>query len=115
MNGTAGRVSGRNLSAFKGTQFGLGPHSTPLVVGNRLFAVTADADESGRTRLRLATPAWDYGTVPLSLRGRHQVDNAVLATRLVEELGRAGPVSAAPPAIAAGLMTTRWPGLPEDS
>ncbi len=30
-------------TSYKGSQFGPGPHSTPLVSGNRLFSVTADA------------------------------------------------------------------------
>jgi outer membrane protein assembly factor BamB len=30
-------------SLFKGTDFGPGPHSTPLISGNRLYAVTANA------------------------------------------------------------------------
>jgi outer membrane protein assembly factor BamB len=33
----------RNPSPFEGTQFGPGPHSTPLIVGDRLFAVGANA------------------------------------------------------------------------
>ena len=52
----------------------------------------------------------DYGTVPLALRGLHQVENAVVATRLVEALARGCDVTVTAPAIAAGLMTTRWPG-----
>ena len=44
----------------------------------------------GRTRLTLATPARDYGVRMLSLRGRHQAANAVVAVRLIEELEALG-------------------------
>jgi dihydrofolate synthase/folylpolyglutamate synthase len=79
---------------------------------------------NGRTRLRLRTPAHDYGEIALALRGRHQVDNAVTAVRLLETLagpstglgagpsatlgaGRATGVTAA--AIRSGLTDVDWP------
>jgi dihydrofolate synthase/folylpolyglutamate synthase len=77
--------------------------------------VEADADvdiestsENGRTSIRMTTPVRDYGWVPLGLRGDHQVPNAVVAVRLLEELGRQLPVTAA--AIATGIRDVRWPG-----
>ncbi len=64
---------------------------------------------SGTTLLELRTPVRSYGTIRLALRGRHQVDNAVLAVRALESLPSVGlPVSAA--AIRSGLETTVWPG-----
>ncbi len=72
--------------------------------------VTCEARvERGRARLRLATPAHDYGPVHLALRGRHQIDNAVVAVRLLELLDRAG-LAVGRDAIVAGLETTVWPG-----
>jgi dihydrofolate synthase/folylpolyglutamate synthase len=59
--------------------------------------------------MELRTPGHVYGPVTLSLRGRHQVDNAVVAVRLLEALGDAGvpvPVSA----VEHGLRHARWPG-----
>jgi dihydrofolate synthase / folylpolyglutamate synthase len=64
--------------------------------------------EDGLTSIRLATPRRDYGLVPIGLRGDHQVENAVVAVRLLEELERQLPVTAA--AIAAGIRDVRWPG-----
>lgn len=59
--------------------------------------------------LRLKTPRHDYGEVRLALRGRHQVVNALVAVRLLEELAEGGlPVGAE--AIARGLSEVRWPG-----
>ena len=63
----------------------------------------------GRTELALSTTRHRYGTIRLALRGRHQVDNAVLAVRLLEELGDVG-VIVPPDAIRAALSHTRWPG-----
>jgi dihydrofolate synthase/folylpolyglutamate synthase len=63
----------------------------------------------GRTELRLATPRRRYPPLRLALRGRHQVINAVVAVRLLEELERLGqPVSER--AIAAGLTEVSWRG-----
>ena len=59
--------------------------------------------------LRLRTPAHDYGSIELALSGRHQVDNAVVAVRLLETLAATGP-AVPPAAIVAGLRGVRWPG-----
>lgn len=62
----------------------------------------------GRTELSLKTPSHDYGAMTLALRGRHQVVNAVVATRLLEEIDRSGtPVP--PDALIAGLSGAVWP------
>jgi dihydrofolate synthase/folylpolyglutamate synthase len=64
--------------------------------------------EDGRTSIRITTPMRDYGWVPLGLRGDHQVPNALVAVRLLEELERQLPVT--PASIVAGLRDVRWPG-----
>ena len=64
--------------------------------------------EDGRTSIRITTPMRDYGWVTLGLRGDHQVPNALVAVRLLEELERQLPVTAA--SIVAGLRDVRWPG-----
>lgn len=64
--------------------------------------------EGGRTSIRLTTPRRDYGWVPLGLRGDHQVPNALVAVRLLEELERQLPVTSE--SIAAGIRDVRWPG-----
>ncbi len=51
----------------------------------------------------------DYGEVRLALAGDHQVDNAVVAVRLLEQLEDAG-VTLGPEPIIAGLADVRWPG-----
>ena len=69
--------------------------------------VTATAD--GRLQLSLTTPRRRYPTMPLALRGRHQVDNAIVAIRLLEELEGLGfPVSE--DTIVGAATRTRWPG-----
>jgi dihydrofolate synthase/folylpolyglutamate synthase len=64
--------------------------------------------EDGRTSIRITTPTRDYGWVPMGLRGDHQVPNAVVAVRLLEQLERQLPVTAA--SITAGIRDVRWPG-----
>ncbi len=60
-------------------------------------------------RVRLRTPAHDYGEITLSLRGEHQIWNAVVAVRLLERLAQQG-VAVPAGAIAEGLATVKWPG-----
>ena len=62
----------------------------------------------GRARLRLETPDGQYGPVLLSLRGLHQVANAVVAARLLETV-RARGVTVPPAAIEKALGDTEWP------
>lgn len=62
----------------------------------------------GRARVTIETPDSRYGPLTLSLRGAHQVANALVATRLLETArGRGVTVSAA--AIEQALATTEWP------
>lgn len=63
----------------------------------------------GDTRVRLRTPVRDYGDVAVSLRGDHQIGNAVVAVRLLERLDREG-VAVPAEAIVAGLAAAAWPG-----
>jgi dihydrofolate synthase/folylpolyglutamate synthase len=65
--------------------------------------------DGGRPVVALATPVRDYGTLRLSLGGRHQVRNAVTAVRLLEELESCGTRVPAD-AVAAAVTGTRWPG-----
>jgi dihydrofolate synthase/folylpolyglutamate synthase len=61
------------------------------------------------TRVRLRTPAHDYGEITISLRGAHQIGNAVVAVRLLELLDERG-VIVPPDAIVRGLGSVTWPG-----
>ena len=70
----------------------------------RVYAL-ADA---GGTVVEFATPAVTYGPVRLALKGEHQVDNALVAVRLLETAAGAGlPVWRA--SIERGLSEARWP------
>ncbi|HXH25005.1 MAG TPA: hypothetical protein VNI78_07130, partial [Vicinamibacterales bacterium] len=62
----------------------------------------------GRARLRLSTPAGEYGPLTLALRGSHQVANAVIAVRLLEAAAAEG-VSITRQAIERGLEAVEWP------
>src|SRR4030095_9516753 len=61
------------------------------------------------TRIRLRTPTHDYGELAISLRGAHQIGNAVVAVRLLELLDTLG-VRVPAAAIADGLANVSWPG-----
>jgi dihydrofolate synthase/folylpolyglutamate synthase len=71
-------------------------------------APSAASIADGLTTLSLRTPRGTYEKVRLGLRGRHQVDNAITAVRLLEELtpgGRAIPAGA----IRTALEDVEWP------
>jgi len=63
----------------------------------------------GRARTELVTPRRAYGPITLALRGRHQVDNAITAVRLLEELSVRGTFHLPAPAIVAALTDVEWP------
>ncbi len=63
----------------------------------------------GRVRLTLETPRDAYPPLTLALRGRHQVDNAVTAVRMLEELSAARLFSVPRAAIVAALTLVDWP------
>jgi dihydrofolate synthase/folylpolyglutamate synthase len=66
--------------------------------------------QDGRARLDLRTPAGRYDDVTLGLRGRHQVDNAVTAVRLLEGLAARGLFVISPAAIRSAISDALWPG-----
>jgi dihydrofolate synthase / folylpolyglutamate synthase len=61
----------------------------------------------GRARLTIETATRAYGPLTLGLAGRHQIGNAVVAVRLLEELDTLG-VHVTAEAAARGLETVRW-------
>ena len=66
--------------------------------------------EGGATRVDAMTTRYDrYGPLTLALRGRHQVRNAAVAVRLLEELSPAGLIVPRA-AIEEALADVRWPG-----
>jgi dihydrofolate synthase / folylpolyglutamate synthase len=84
----------------------LGATMVPAAAGVRVEVVAID---DGAAVVRLSTPSGDYGSRRLSLRGRHQVGNAVVAVRLLEALDRLG-FKIPRQAVIAAMTTTRWPG-----
>lgn len=69
----------------------------------------AASGAGGRQVVEIRSPLRRYGPLALALRGRHQVENAVVAVRLLEALDGAG-VSVSGDAIEQGLQSARWPG-----
>ena len=68
-----------------------------------------EPDPASDNVFSLRTPAHDYGTVRLALRGAHQTANAIVAVRLLETLDARG-VPVAADAILDGLARVSWPG-----
>jgi len=78
------------------------------VVSARDGAVLDVDSADGRTRLTLRTPADVYGPVALALRGEHQIENALVAVRLLESARDAG-LHVPRSAIEHGLASVTWP------
>ena len=73
-------------------------------------SITLDVVMSeGAARISLVTPHGSYEDVTLGLRGRHQVDNAVTAVRLLEDLSAHGTLPVGPHAIRTALEDVHWP------
>ena len=72
--------------------------------------VTADVRMvDGRAHLTLTTPVRSYGTLQLSLPGRHQAENAMTAIRLLEALGSSGRFEVPAAAVRAAVEDAEWP------
>ncbi len=81
--------------------------------GVRLVAAAAGARvasemEEGRARVTIDTPHGRYGPLRLSLRGEHQIQNALVAVRLLEAAREAG-LDVPHAAIVRGLEAVDWP------
>ena len=85
-----------------------GEVGAPVMRARDGVSVATSLDD-GRATLELRTTEHEYGRVPLALRGEHQVENALVAVRLLEA-ARARGVPLAFDAIAAGLAGAEWPG-----
>lgn len=66
--------------------------------------------DRGLTRLSVATAQAAYGEVTLGLRGRHQIDNAITAVRLLEAAPARCGLRVGADAILSGLRDVEWPG-----
>ena len=64
----------------------------------------------GRVRCSITTPRASYSTLTLALRGRHQLANAIVAIRMLEELGIRKPFDIPAGAVRAGVEGAVWPG-----
>ena len=80
-------------------------HGSEVIHAGANVGVTLD---DGRARLTLKTAEDRYGPLTLSLRGAHQVGNALVATRLLEIARRHG-MAVSRDAIEQALTTTEWP------
>src|SRR3990172_4649991 len=77
----------------------------PLISALEGIEIRGEESSEGQ-RVRLRTPARDYGTLELPLTGEHQLDNLALAVRAVECYSD----SLAIESVARGVAATDWPG-----
>jgi dihydrofolate synthase/folylpolyglutamate synthase len=70
--------------------------------------VRAAAFDRGRATIAIETPVRRYPPIQLALAGAHQVNNALVAVRMLELADSQG-VGVPPDAIVAGLEQTTWP------
>jgi dihydrofolate synthase/folylpolyglutamate synthase len=63
----------------------------------------------GRAHVDLKTPTRSYGTLRLSLAGRHQADNAITAVRLLEALASEQAFQIPARAVATAVEDVVWP------
>jgi dihydrofolate synthase/folylpolyglutamate synthase len=126
------RHLGTTLAAIAAEKAGIAKAGVPLVVGDvppdarhtieataaATGAVLVDATQSlslhaddldGHAVVRLTTPVHVYPQVRLGLPGRHQVDNALVAVRVLEVLDAATTIAVPVDAVVAGLRDVRWP------
>ena len=72
--------------------------------------VVADVDMvKGRAHITVTTPLRSYPRIQLALCGRHQVDNAITAIRMLETLASDGPLTVGPNAVIAAIEDVVWP------
>jgi dihydrofolate synthase / folylpolyglutamate synthase len=110
---------GRTLRDIALEKAGIVKPGVPVVVGpmpaEAQAAITEVAGRQGAPIVQacegvtweggsLRTPACNYGPVQPALRGDHQVANAVVAVRVLEQL------NVRPAAVVDGLAQVRWPG-----
>ncbi len=84
-------------------------------VGARLVKATAGTSAAiemvdGRARVQLRTPRAQYQDLRPGLSGRHQVQNAVTAVRLMEEVSATGAFAIPAEAVRTGVEQADWPG-----
>ncbi|MEX2271606.1 MAG: folylpolyglutamate synthase/dihydrofolate synthase family protein [Vicinamibacterales bacterium] len=81
----------------------------PLVAADHGVEVTSSFSD-GQLTLRIETPRARYGPLPLGLRGRHQLANALTAVALAETIDRTTALAIPPSAIESGLRDVEWLG-----
>jgi dihydrofolate synthase/folylpolyglutamate synthase len=72
--------------------------------------VESTAMDAGRAVVTMTTPRRRYAALRLGLRGRHQIDNARTAIRLLEAIDEAGRLRIDEAAIRAAVEDVVWPG-----
>ncbi len=125
---------GKTLAAIAGEKAGIIKVDRPVVCGstpdeartviratalerNARFVEAAETvtvrrvsqDVTGQ-KVAISSGDTDYGTVKLSLLGKHQLENVVTAVATLETLASCSPMVVPPELVRRGLGAARWPG-----
>ena len=82
----------------------------PFVDGAEAVTVRRISQDLAGQKVAITGGDTDYGTVTLSLLGKHQLENVATVVAVLETLGGRSPVVVPPEAILRGLAAARWPG-----
>lgn len=102
-----GPVADEAADAIRGIATERGAPLIAAMDGTSIGPVSSTVD--GAQSFELRTGARAYGTVRLALAGSHQLTNAIVAVRLLEEAERCG-IPVGERAIIDALASVRWPG-----
>jgi len=81
----------------------------PVVIGSQVRSRVCNVSIDGQCQITIETPNAAYEAIQLGLRGRHQVDNALVAVALAEILRERG-FNISTQAIVSGLQTATHAG-----
>jgi dihydrofolate synthase/folylpolyglutamate synthase len=84
--------------------------TAPFVDAAETVSVRRVSQDLTGQKVAITSGDTDYGTVKLSLLGRHQMENIALTVATVETLGSCSPLTIPPALVRRGLAEACWPG-----
>ena len=81
-----------------------------FVDGEQAVAVRRVSQSLTGQKVGVGSAARDYGTVAMSLLGRHQLENIATAVATIETVVTAGGLRVSAEAVTQGLRQAKWPG-----
>jgi dihydrofolate synthase/folylpolyglutamate synthase len=82
----------------------------PFIDAATTAAVRRVSQDINGQKVSLSGGGTDYGTVTVSLLGRHQLENIATVVATLEALAGCSPLTVSPDVVRRGLAQARWPG-----